>query len=590
MGALFMYKKDIPVDLDSAYDIFQKKDFKNYKDFKLGDWNARIYKKQFILENNWREKGDYLLLVNGTPVYKGYSYSKSLDAIINDLSNNSFNENKMYGFYFMLFWNKNKKKFNILHDSMFQYPVYIYEEGNILSTSFLALTASIDKGININMNSLIEKLCTGFICGTDTLFKEVSKLGYNGGKPLINNKYFIDITKDTYICKRKINSESRIKNAKIQIDFLKKQIKSMDKNIKKYGANIGLSGGYDSRLLLSLLTPKYKKYISAHSHLTVKSHQKDFNIAKKMAESEDVNFIYKKTVPFSEQTGYEMEKTIKENIYYFDGQNDNTYGTFNCTYNKVYRKTVSSGYNVFFTGLSGEIYRNYRKISKPLILDWFINTHICYINHEKMFKGENYLKDFKKNMKNKYFHILDMNPKNIVSSRWIKEFYGQIRFPHKASCAAGAHNQLALYDAPFAHKLSLENSYKSLNVIGDDAELEEEMLRYSNKKLSSLPMTKGFKNKGKRLFYTKILNWFYARLPMPIVKLRIKMKYNYNKNNVPYILKNCNWLAESFEYVQKNCPNLRLDILLNQSSSYKNLLYTCGVLYLLRENINWNNE
>ena len=120
------------------------------------------------------------------------------------------------------------------------------------------------------------------------------------------------------------------KNTRKLDDCIAEQAKALHsyfdklKNAASQGIDIGLSGGYDSRLALACLHKFNTGKLHLHSHATENVHQKDLEIAKQMA---DYIGVPCHTVPTKKLNNSDnVEDILRKSILYFYGRSSFSIG------------------------------------------------------------------------------------------------------------------------------------------------------------------------------------------------------------------------------------------------------------------------
>ena len=578
MGAFLLIKDGLSYNrIQDGLNIFKTKGFDKPKEFLFGDYRLFLYQKQMVPTMNVRKDGNITLASIGTPVYKNKSYDETLDLILHDLKSGKFDYSKMYGTYILIYYDGIKVHF--IFDDMRQLPIYSSDNRTIVSSSFLACAKSYDGFLTVDKMSCLEKLCTGMIIGENTLFNEIKRVLQD------DLSGFEILTRHHKLLKGKRKGYSLKTEAKRQLQHLEMGLDKIASLVGQYGADMGISGGYDSRLIYGLLAQKYGNMLSIHTHCTEGAHEKEIKIARQLAQLFGKDLHMKSTIPLQSMDSMNLEETLKTNVYLFDGYSDSHYGTFSSTYSKRYRKDVSDGRRVFFTGISGEIYRNYRKISKSVFTKNFFDVYVFYCHYKKALNNSQLESQLRQYVIQKSFAEMDTAYVSVMSPSSVRRYNACVRLPYKASCAAAAFNQLCFYDAPCTHRDILQESMEADHTVGDDARLEAEMIRLVDERLWSVPITKVDSTKiGDKSLKTNIKKYIYARLPMSFIKRR-KLKNNKTTIGERIIVKS-DQLKEAIGYSNKILGNMiSFDSLIQNKNSYQNTIFFCRTLYEFKDKI-----
>lgn len=576
MGAFLLCKKEIsPEKLEAGLRVFQEKGFGTPMESQIGDYRLLLYQKLIVIENNIRYDESLVLAAVGTPIYKRKTYTESLDAIFKDFKNGRFDYTEMYGSYILLLYDG--KHIRFVFDDMNQLAVYSTDDGNVISSSFLACAKVYEGPLSINKMACLEKLCTGMITGKSTLFNEISR-------SLSESIYGIEeLTTANDMLEAKRKGKFLQREAQNQLTCLNKELDEISSLVGEYGADMGLSGGYDSRLMYGLLQNKYEDRLSVHTHYTKGAHEKEIEIATQLADMYQKKLNITPTVPLQDMENSEAEKTLKKNIYLFDGYSDSHYGTFSSTYSKEYRRAVSDGHLVFFTGVSGEIYRNYRKISKPVFTKEYFDTYVFYCHYQSALKDQGLVSSLRQYVMDKAFRAMGKKKNVIMSPGDVRRYNACVRLPYKASCASSAFNQLCFYDAPCAHREAVLESMAADHVVGDDCQLESEMILSIDPRFADIPVAKADTSSlDKPDFTTTVKRFIYSRLPMLVIRKR-KLIKNETSIGIQIVMQSRK-MQEAIDYTKGLIGKyISIDYLIGNKNSYQNTVFVCNVLYEFKD-------
>jgi len=378
MGALFLSLQSDQFNLENVEKTFKSKKFFNYKSFILGSWILRIWEKQKIKVQNYYDDGNQgSIFASGSPCYKGRSYKESLIHILEDMRTHSFDYTELQGScVIILFYDS---KIRILTDELNIGTMFIDKKNKRFSTSFLSLIVASDVPWQINRLALKEKVATGYIVGPDTLISGILKSTDD-----LQNDYRLEDLEFISHSEKNVSTEllSNSFNQAVeeQVLYLKDSIQRLASFSKNFLPELGLSSGYDSRLLLAICLD-WKRPLGIHTHSTLGSHEKEQRIAEELCR---VSQCKMKTVPtrqMQEQSAQRFEEILEDSLLYYDGRNSAEMGAFSETYTREYRSKIVEDYSLGLSGLGGEIYRNYFVTSLPVIPfhEWMIR-HVYYPN------------------------------------------------------------------------------------------------------------------------------------------------------------------------------------------------------------------
>ena len=142
-------------------------------------------------------------------------------------------------------------------------------------------------------------------------------------------------------------NKSIIKNTEILIEYFQLLNNAKENQI----GDVGLSSGFDCRLILALTKNTLKNRLHIHSHNTNGVHDKEIKYAKEIAKiyGSGVNLI--PTLRIEDSDEEIIKETLKENVSFFDGNSARHLGSFSQTYTSWYKNSTMGNSNYSLNGL-----------------------------------------------------------------------------------------------------------------------------------------------------------------------------------------------------------------------------------------------
>ena len=394
-GFLLVNNNSEHINLKKGLDIFNKKKQKILNDVTFEDYRLITFsKRSFENQNFFRfNKNDFVVSI-GTAIYKKNKGDEAAVKLYNDFKHcKSLDFSNFYGhFCYLIFIDKKLFMFND-YNGMFH--VFHDENYNIFSNSFLAVSASINS-IQVNKQGIYEYILFGSTYGEDTVIKSIRRLD--------NKRIFQFLPKISFIDKtihlNELNNSPKFDDLVDNVSHdLLDYFDTVTKNFQKF--SLGLSGGFDSRLILSLLLNYNKKpYIYVNGH----KDSLEVNISRKISQFYELEFE-----DYIENENQSLEKIsldeiIREKFYLDEGLN--LFGIFNSILSKDVE--ISQKVETNLNGSGGELYRAFRGLpGKSIELNKYISIKYNYkldILTNK-FNGE----IFCEKIKNKILYNLDIS-------------------------------------------------------------------------------------------------------------------------------------------------------------------------------------
>lgn len=491
MGAFFLYKdENQEIDLQAAKAVFEKKGFVAPVVFYLGKFTLLLYRKQLVTDANYLTLEDgSAVYATGTVVYKGLSYRDTLCALLEDFRRDRLDMDALLGNFCLIFYINGQIK--ILTDQLGVYHVFIDEHAARLSTSFLALLASYNQPQPLNRMAFYEKMSTGYIVGPDTLISGVRQL-----TPQIQTE--IKGTDLSFIVQsKKMAAPQTFKGSfnqcvEQQLHTLQEYYKNIAPLALEYGVDMGLSSGYDSRLML-LLAQQQNLPVSTHSHLTRGVHEAEVKIANSLAGALKVPFRTIETKKIEDLTEEQLQDIFQDGLYYYDGRTGDNSGAFSQTYTRAYKTQTLGCKRLRLNGEGGEIYRNYYYTSAPRVhfRNW-LKARLFYWFAEEFFQSTKNLSKVEDYLLKKISLQLKAPVNGWVDQSTLRRFYGEVHLPACEAFLANADNQLAFFLFPFMEAVNLEYAYQATPFIGLEGRFEAAMIEHLNPDIAAYPSHYGF--------------------------------------------------------------------------------------------------
>lgn len=488
MGAFFMFHNEADIDRKSVARVFKDKGFHEPSEYDLGDAKLWLYRKQFIdLDSKWESPQGTRLFLTGTLVYKSQNYQQSANQLLNDYDKNRIEYNECIGAFSAIFVRNGR--IEILTDYNCLYSVFLDVQNNVVSSSFLAVLESNLSKWKINRLACLENLLCGRIAAPNTMIEGIFR---TDRKFQIENKsswfgfielpYEIEDSVPTSI-------ENCVDN---QILQLKNRFLSISSFADEFKVDIGISGGYDSRLLM-LLAQNLPSGFTAHTHVK-HNDDGDLEVAKVLSKEFAVPLTMIKTKHPLEMSETEFNANLDDALFFFDGRVNTSMGWLRYEYTRDYRRKVLHDRRLTLSGVGGEIFRNYNysPIHRTQLRSWVAYYAIGYqmlavINTKKE------CSDFVAYISDIIARKLDLDPgrKGSIDFTAARRYYTDIVLPDWHGLKNSAENQIAFYLSPFADRQVLENALAVTKHIGVYGVFEAAMINKLNKKIAQIPSAYG---------------------------------------------------------------------------------------------------
>ncbi|GAP42359.1 hypothetical protein TBC1_11488 [Lentimicrobium saccharophilum] len=483
MGAFFINHINSKVSVAALDKIYKEKGFLDPFVVSMGDYQLRLYKKKLLDVQNFIQRESISLYACGSIVYNKYNYEKSLKALLSDYSAGKIDPSALSGNYVLIFHDRKINKIEFFVDPAFIKNVYFDKVNRVISSDFLAIIDAVDNTFTLNRTAVIENITTGHLISPDTYVNEIQKLDKVNVKELA-----VDFTGIIFnVIKPDIVSNLTSRNDAIDHAIL--TLNSYFLNVaslsNEFGAHIGLTGGFDSRLLLML----GKKHISRLvTNSFWRPDSKEYLHAKELAMVSGKKFFSYEEKPFLKP---EWNKMLDTSFYFYDGQIRSQNRWDEIFSLPEYTSGIAQEHYVGFHGCGGEQYRNADRFLRPKSLR-------SYIQYQWMFKQckdpflESKLKwEIYSNIEIKINRLMGFNISKI-DLLLLKRIQNEIWNPANRTTRLNLLNQQQFYFAPFAEYEVSHSAYYYTPFLGNSLSFQIDMMRRLDNELAKVQTNYGF--------------------------------------------------------------------------------------------------
>ncbi len=517
-AAFFITNRTDTQSIDKLSSNFADRGFVSYRDFTTSKKLIRVYATLNSATINHTSSKSSALISIGTLIYPKLNKAEALSKVLDLLENQSELEllNRI-GSHCLI--HIESDKIHLHSDPMNLFPLFIHKPSMCISSSFLVLSKAFDSSIDIG--AVRRLLVLGYIPRPFTIANEIKVLEESS---LEAQRHDVPVayyrSAKIEIEPREVKSRSLDYHAELQLDSLEHHFTSIKTFCNDEQCDIGISGGYDSRLL-TLMCKKVGVKFSVHT-LNKGSKNPDLTSAASLAKALNCELNLYTAL----RDGVSQEVLVKDALTFYDARPVRMMNLFSPNYTSAFRCRLLAGKSVSLNGVGGEVFRNH--YHNPINASFSFRDWINYILLDpNLFYSLDQSKESTElvhqcqnaviqasNVKAELVDIYDI--KRFYAETWLRDWHGTRN---------SIENQVDAYHSPFIDRSVVRNSYKSIQVLGFDGRLEGRMIFHLDDKVAKLPSSYGYplSNVPAR---QKLNSWIKSTLSD-----KMKMKFALNNLN-----------------------------------------------------------
>lgn len=456
--------------------VFRRKGFSEPAECSLGAARLLLYPKQLNPVRNWFEaESGRRLCCTGTPVYKGLGYAQGMTELLKDWESRRVLRDELVGFYCLLFFDGSRV--SLMTDSSGLYHIFSNADGTVISNSLQAVLVADGIRHPVDRDALTEQLLTGSVTGPDTLFKDIVLLTQE------KQKEFRSPIAD-FMAIRPPPADPGARHSTFtecveqQLTVLREYFHRIRALSGEMGLSLGVSGGYDSRLLL-LLARDAGLSVSVYTYSSSK-HARESSVAEELAKHAGIGLVHVPVRAWRELDYLARRVNMNDALYLWDGRTNMTMGSFNDVHAREVRIRALGSSGLSLNGLGGELYRNREHLRAGRIDfgEWLL-YYVLTPDSVAALAGARDLTLLRDRLAVKYAAVLGRSARQLrhFDRSVARLLYRDVWLPYSAGPKLCAENAISFSLMPFADSEVSRSALGANPHIGYGGCFEAEMIR-----------------------------------------------------------------------------------------------------------------
>ncbi|HYF67664.1 MAG TPA: hypothetical protein VD884_05990 [Ohtaekwangia sp.] len=474
-------------DINAGKAVFEAKNLSVSFEKKISSFTLIKFRKLLLtLDEFIYESGEHVIVASGTLSYRSLDAKSGFERLCKDILNGVLENAELFGHY------------TIVHIYASTVKLYFDEAGygapyviqnKFISSSFLAC-CELSESLSLNQYSIFRTIYTGLYDSEDTTFHEIRKINKKECWNIENIKVeFIPII-------QKIETPeltSQREGVTYQLNELSSYMRRWKPQVEKYSGDIGLSSGYDSRLMVALLVEHNPGAFQVHSYW---KEVEDFDniIAKEIAKTIGLVLVGVPVKNRNNLAGNEFEGILKNAFLYYDGIFPSNHGWVREYRTSLHRSKILGSARFGFSGISGEQYRNdFNLLNKKYKIEYVIENilledfnHIVLRNSTFSYAGMEHLRDWVGK------RLIPNGNRTMLSKEDILRMYCEMWVPGGPGLRNRMENTLSFFVSPFTERKIQHSAYASFKYLGVNGQFQASMINRLNPNLAAILSDYGY--------------------------------------------------------------------------------------------------
>ncbi len=515
MGAFLLVRDDAHYDLEAALNVFRRKGLAEPRVFQLPLHKLWLYPKMLVSGPAFVEEAGQGLYAIGTLVYRGLGSHASLDRLWIDWKGRRFDFQELRGSFALFVHHAGKLHF--VTDALGVQNVFYADGGSIVSSSFLATLAALPGTLSLNREAAVETLAAGCIVGPETIVVEIQRFEH-AARPQWDG--IVAVSPPNPPSEQSLPSSFH-QAVDEQLEALSAHVKSLKNLADESGVDLGLTGGYDSRLLLLLVRKHFSNY-SCHSHGRERPNL-ELQCAEAVAAAAGCRHVVVPMTPTHRMTEEQLVQTMGDAMDFYDGLVRKSCPWIEQLTTRSYRSAVLGANRLGLSGVGGEQYRNsdrllrWRRPTRGWLKYRFLPGEggDCFASSvdESHFLGR---------FAQKIALHLGSGRDRYLTRLDIRRFSSELHVRSQIGARNNAENQISFFLSPYLEPTVARVAYRDIPWLGAGYDFEAEMIRRLDRDIAAVPSDYGWDFLGPEPWRNRVVAYFKEFVPLsgPLLRAR----------------------------------------------------------------------
>lgn len=474
-----MYRTDSLIDDRQISEVFAQRGFSAPIKREFGIYTALLFPKMLHAKKIVLDSGEARLILCGTMIYRGRTVMESAEQLLKDFIDGCLTEAELLGHFTCII--ANKGKITLLTDKLASLAIYYHNTLPVISSSFLAIAEICDTPVQVSKQAVLEIILAHGVVPPDTQCEEIKR--YIPSQKLTN---FLSL--EVYEYKQDFVPDKPYFTFQDAVDAQVSKLDAYFELVKpamlETGVMTGLSGGFDSRLLLGMLL-RHGLSPVAYTHWQ-HGISSDFLLAHELADCKKLDLIY---LQEHERRVVDGDDTLLSGYLFTDAQCRNQYYWSEIYNSQKYYTLLNAGVGMGLNGVGGEQYRNHEGIGRGRISlrSWLRNE--VYPFASVVLPRHDFF-DFEERFVEKVKAVIGHDDK--IDAIGIKKYYNLAFGYANRYYRATFENQVINHLSPFCDPFVSLYAYKAIPFLGKLYGFQIAMIRKISPELAKINSSYGF--------------------------------------------------------------------------------------------------